>query len=226
LIKHWLSALKICVTVSMVLKRKLLRKSKVYLILDAQVFRHNVLFEIVKKTVGLGVDIYQLRDKNSTPAEIIKISGRILKLIRKRALYIINDRVDLAMAARADGVHLGREDMPVQLARKLAGNKMLIGASCQSLRHIDIAQRQGADYVGFGSVFKTLTKPKRDAMDLRLLKSAGKKCRIPLFAIGGIGLNNLSEVKNCGISRVAVCRSICKCENVGETLNEFNKILK
>lgn len=207
-------------------RKKLLRKSKVYLILDAQVFSHKELFDIVCKTAGLGVDVYQLRDKSSTPVEIIKLSEKILKLTEKRALYIVNDRVDLAMAVGADGVHLGQEDIPVNLARKLAGNKLLIGASCQSLRHIDIAQREGADYIGFGSVFKTLTKPDRNPMDLRLLKNAGEKCCLPLFAIGGIGLNNLSEVKSCGISRVAVCRSICNSESVDETLKKFNKFLK
>lgn len=155
-----------------------------------------------------GVDIVQLRDKNGEVRTMAEFSRRLQKSLRGRALYIINDRVDLALALETDGVHLGQEDLSVAFARRFLGKKFVIGKSCQTAPHVHLAAREGADYIGFGSIFKTKTKPERKPMDPDLLTQALKKAKIPVFAIGGITVKNLQGLVDCGVKRAAVCRAI------------------
>ena len=124
-----------------------------YLILDAQVNSYGQLLDILKRSIRCGVDIVQLRDKAGSAREILKFSEKALKIVGDKMPFMINDRVDLAIMAGAAGVHLGQEDIPIAFARKMLGKKRIIGASCQTLEHARSAQREGADYIGFGSVF-------------------------------------------------------------------------
>ncbi len=195
-------------------RKNLLDKALLYLILDTQVNDPDSLLSIAEKAILGGVDVIQLRDKNGMTRETLKIAQRLRKKIPHRILFIMNDRVDLALASGCDGVHLGQEDLPCEMARKILGPDRLIGISCQTLKMMARAQRSGADYIGFGSVFKTLTKPHRHPMDLRILKSVVEKTTIPLFAIGGITASNISLVKKAGIQRVATCRDICLAKDV------------
>src|SRR3990167_7876511 len=147
-----------------------LKKARVYLILDTQVNGYDELFEILKQSLNTGVDIVQLRDKFAKAIETLKFAKKAVRLINGRIPFIVNDRVDLALASQAAGVHLGQDDLPISEARKLMGKKAIIGVSCQNLIQAQEAKKQGADYIGFGSVFKTETKPDRQPMDLKLLK--------------------------------------------------------
>ncbi|VAX37790.1 Thiamin-phosphate pyrophosphorylase [hydrothermal vent metagenome] len=200
----------------MVWNKKLLKQCKLYLILDAQVHDYATLLNVAKKSIVAGVDIIQLRDKFGSAKDILKFSEKILYFTQGRAFYIINDRVDLALASGVDGVHLGQDDLPIIMARKIVGKKICLGVSCQTLGQAKKAQEQGADYIGFGSVFKTLTKPNRHPMDLKLLARVYKQIRIPVFPIGGIDLMNLSRLQEIGIKRVAVCRAISTAKNIRE----------
>lgn len=196
-------------------RKRLSPTCRLYLILDTQVADYTKLFEIAKQAVQHGIDILQLRDKNGTVKDIMQFSRKILTLTKKRIPYILNDRVDLAMACGASGVHLGQDDIPVDKARKIMGAKYIIGASCQSLSHARQAQSLGADYIGFGSVFKTQTKPQRHPMELSLLTKVVRQINIPVFAIGGITFGNCSAVLTAGVKRVAVCRDVCLANNAG-----------
>ncbi len=198
----------------MTLSKKLLNRSKVYLILDTSVNDYDKLFSIVKESAGCGVDIFQLRDKAGSVKDILSFSERVKKLLNERALYIINDRVDLAIEAEADGVHLGQEDVSCGVARRLLGSNAIIGKSCQNLEHALDAEQQGADYIGFGSVFKTKTKPERNPMDLQILEKVLQKVKIPVFPIGGISMNNIAQLREINVSRVAVCRAISEARNI------------
>ncbi len=169
----------------------------------------------------MGVDIVQLRDKLGTTREILKFSSQVLKYLKGKIPYIINDRVDLAKVTQADGVHLGQDDLPIDYARKLLGKRAIIGMSCQDLNQARGAEKRGADYIGFGSVFQTLTKPHRRPMDLELLSRVSYSVRIPLFAIGGIDFKNLDSILNIGVKRVAVTRAICLSDNVKEATRKF-----
>ena len=212
----------------MSLNKRCLKNCKLYLILDTEVHSYTKLFEIAKQSIQArlpdgqaGVDIIQLRDKNGLAKDVLKFSKQVLRLTEGKVPFIINDRVDVAILCGADGVHLGQEDIPLKEARKVMGPKVVIGVSCQTFKHAQKAQREGADYIGFGSIFKTLTKPKRSPIDLNLLKEVIKKIHIPVFAIGGVNLDNIRQLKEIGVERFAVCRAICEAENVREVVREF-----
>ena len=192
----------------------MLKNSKLYLILDTDVNDYQRLYAIAKIATRYGVDIVQLRDKLGCAKNILKCARRIRRLFKDRIPLLVNDRVDLALACGASGVHLGQDDIPVDIARKMMGSKAIIGKSCQTLKHAKEAQDQGADYIGFGSVFKTKTKPKREPMNMSVLREVSSSIRIPVFAIGGINLNNVSAVRLNGITRIAVCRAICQAPNI------------
>ena len=201
-----------------------LKKARVYLILDTQVNGYDELFEILKQSLNTGVDIVQLRDKFAKAIETLKFAKKAVRLINGRIPFIVNDRVDLALASQAAGVHLGQDDLPISEARKLMGKKAIIGVSCQNLIQAQEAKKQCADYIGFGSVFKTETKPDSQPMDLKLLKDAVSQIRIPIFAIGGIDLNNFLKIKALGINKIAVCRAICQADRVGKATKQFKEI--
>jgi thiamine-phosphate pyrophosphorylase len=190
------------------LRKKSLKNARLYLILDTEVGSYGKLFDTAVLAIRGGVDVIQLRDKNGTAKSVLEFSRRLQKIIRGKIPYIINDRVDLALAAHADGVHLGQDDLAVAFARKSLGKSALIGKSCQSLGHVRGAMKEDVDYLGFGSVFKTLTKPEREPMDLNVLRRVVKASTVPLFAIGGIVENNLAALIRIGVRKVAVCRAI------------------
>jgi len=196
-----------------------------YLVLDRDVCDYGRLWDVLKASVRGGVDIVQLRDKRGSAREILEFSEKAIKFLRGRVPFIINDRVDLALAARADGVHLGQDDIPVAVGRKILGRKALIGVSCQRLEHLRSALRNGADYVGFGSIFKTKTKPHRHPMSLALLEKAVMASKIPLFAIGGINSENLKQIDVRGVHHVAVCRTICLADNVEKMTRDLKERL-
>lgn len=206
-------------------KKKQLQNCRLYLILDTAVNTYHELFEIAQSAVRSGVDILQLRDKKGNARDILKFSKEMLKITRRKVPYIINDRVDLAKAVSADGVHLGQEDLSVDFARRCLGAKAIIGKSCQTLEHLKQAHKEKADYAGFGSVFKTLTKPGRKPVDMNMLKKVMEQSSMPVFAIGGIMLDNVSSITSLGINRVAVCREICLAKDVGKVTGEFKEKL-
>jgi len=197
-------------------RRRLLDAARLYVVLDREVGDYPALFKVLKKTVQAGAGIVQLRDKNSLSLDVMNACTRSIKIIRNRVPFIVNDRIDIAQAVRADGVHLGQDDMPLKYARELLGQEMLIGVSCQTVSQALKAQADGADYIGFGSVFRTKTKPDRRPMDLEVWRTLYKKIEIPVFAIGGISLSNLMRLLPLGINRVAVTRAVCQADNVAQ----------
>lgn len=208
--------------------RKALEKAKLYLILDTEVQDYDSLFEIAQKAATGGVDVLQLRDKKGSAKDILKFSRKLLEFLKKKSLampFIINDRVDVALACGSSGVHLGQEDLPVSVARKLMGMDAIIGASCQNLEQAKRAEQEGADYIGFGSVFKTKTKPYRSPMNLELLKEVLCKIKIPVFAIGGIDRENIGTLRERGVQRIALCRAICEAGDVRRATRGFVRLL-
>ena len=206
--------------------KKQLQSANLYLILDTQVLSYSDLLNILKPAVRLGVDIVQLRDKNGSAKDILSFCRYAKKIIAGKTLFILNDRVDLSILAGTDGIHLGQEDISYNLARKLMGPKAIIGVSCQRLEQATSAQKAGADYIGFGSVFKTKTKPDRQPMDLEVLKSVINKIKIPVFPIGGINYKNLDQLTALGVKRVALCRDILLAKDLNKTIGSFKSILR
>lgn len=209
-----------------ILKKKRLSSCRLYLILDIQVCGYARSWEILKAAVRGGVDIVQLRDKHGPARETLAWARKIQTYLADRIPFIVNDRVDIALLSGASGVHLGQDDLPPAAARKVLGPRKIIGVSCQTLAHVRRAEKDGADYIGFGSVFKTLTKPDRRAMDPLLLREASRRATVPLFAIGGITRKNLPRVMASGPARVAVCRDIMLCDDAALSVGEIKRILQ
>jgi len=201
--------------------RKRLDAARLYIVLDRDVRDYEALFEILRETVRAGAGMIQLRDKNGSTRDILDACDRILGIIRGQVPFIVNDRIDIALAVRADGVHLGQADMPLRRARALVGQEMLIGISCQTLEQALEAQADGADYIGFGSVFHTQTKPERRPMDLKVWHSLNHQIKIPVFAIGGITSENLPRLTPYGIKRVAVTRAVCLANAIDRATREL-----
>ena len=156
-----------------------------------------------------GVDIVQLRMKHGTDTEILAAAARYRRLCDEvGALLILNDRPDLAVAARADGVHIGQDDEQVAVARATVGAEGLIGLSTHTPAQIDAGSRSGVDYIGVGPVHATPTKPGRPAVGLGLVRHAAAHSFVPFFAIGGIETGNVAAVRGAGAGRVAVVRAL------------------
>jgi thiamine-phosphate pyrophosphorylase len=163
-----------------------------------------------------GVDIVQLRMKDASDAAILAAAERFA---RHDVLLIINDRPDLAITAGADGVHVGQDDMSVDEARAVVGPEGIVGLSTHTPEQVDGAG--GADYIGVGPVYATPTKPGRPAVGLGLVRYASKHARLPFFAIGGIGLDNVEAVAAAGAERVAVVRAMTESDDPESTARQL-----
>jgi thiamine-phosphate pyrophosphorylase len=204
-------------------KKKCLKEFKLYAITDLKSEDPDIVGKVELALQG-GVDIVQLRSKGVSDRFLIEIGCKILKLTRRmKRLFIVNDRIDLMQVIDADGVHLGQDDVPIEVARKLIKDPAkIIGVSTHSLGQASVAQRKGADYIGFGPIFATPTKPAYPAVGLAQIRNVMKKISIPVVCIGGIDRINLSSVMFVGAKRVAVVRAIFGCDNPFEAA----KVLK
>ncbi|OGI02176.1 MAG: thiamine-phosphate diphosphorylase [Candidatus Melainabacteria bacterium GWF2_37_15] len=207
-------------------KKYLLNDKKLYLVTDRSNFNNEDDFlNAVASALKGGVQIVQLREKTATAKEFIALGKKVRELCSLYdAIFIINDRVDIAMAVQADGVHLGQDDMDVAIARNILGSEAIIGLSTHCLEHALQAVQAGADYIGVGPVFTTPTKPGRQAVGLEYVRWAADNVNIPWFAIGGINPDNLNEVVQAGAFRVAAVRAIINAEQPEQAARRFLNI--
>jgi thiamine-phosphate pyrophosphorylase len=167
------------------------------------------LERVVAAALEAGVRLVQYRAKQAEDRiRLAEATGLRELCHRHGALFLVNDRIDLALAVDADGVHLGQDDLPTALARRLLGPERLIGRSTHGLSQLREAIDAGCDYVGVGPVHATPTKPGREPVGLAYVRQAAAEASIPWFAIGGIEAGNLDAVRQAGASRVAVVRAI------------------
>ncbi len=183
---------------------------RLYVILDRAVIGSRDLVAVASAAIRGGADVLQLRDKGSSRAQLIEEGQRLLTLTRPAGIpLIINDRVDVALEIRAEGLHLGQEDLPVQDARKILGEGRLIGKSTHSLEQAMAAHAEGADYLGVGPIFTTPTKPSYQAVGVALIQAVSARVTLPSVCIGGIDQRRLGEVLQAGATCVAVVRAVC-----------------
>lgn len=186
-------------------RRQRLESARLYLVTSPV----DSLFTTVELALQGGVTLVQYRDKEADDAVRYRNAEKLRQLCRDYdALFIVNDRVDLALAVDADGVHLGQEDMPFEWARRMLGQHKIIGRSTHSAEELDRAIAEGADYVGVGPVYETPTKAGRPAAGLEYVRYAAAHCSIPWYAIGGIDTQNIHQVLDAGAERVSVVRAI------------------
>ncbi len=156
---------------------------------------HPNLINIVSEALKAGVKMVQYRCKEEKDTQRIFIAKELASLCKKYdSLFIVNDRVDIALAIDADGVHLGQDDFPVNLARKVMGSEKLIGVSTHSLDQLLSAQKEDCDYIGLGPIYTTDSKPGSRPIGIDYLKEINKSVELPCFAIGGINITNVNNV--------------------------------
>jgi thiamine-phosphate pyrophosphorylase len=181
-----------------------------YLVADAKFAAGRDLVPLIESAVRGGVTIVQLRGKRLSYADFVDLGRRTAAALKKfRVPLIINDRADVALACGAAGVHLGQDDMPLSIARKVLAKKMVIGISANTLEEALEAERRGADYIGLGPIYATASKemalPLVGPEGIRHVKS---RVRIPVVAIGGITARNAPEVAAAGADGIAVISAI------------------
>ena len=183
--------------------RARLEAARVYLVLEA------AAADVVAPALRGGADMVQLRDKTAPDTAVVSAGRELRELCHRHgALFLVNDRPDLALECGADGVHLGQDDAPVEEVRAEVGDALAIGLSTHSAEQIAAAEESSADYYAVGPVHETPTKPGRPAVGLELVRHAGSVASKPWFAIGGIDPGNVARVAAAGARRVVVVRAI------------------
>lgn len=203
-----------------------MRDFRLYVIIDSKATKGRDLVYVAKEAVAGGADIIQLHEKETSAREIVEVGRAIRKAIgTESAVFMMNDRPDIALAVEADGVHLGQDDIPVDAARAILGKGKIIGLSTHSLVQAEVAQKSGADYIGVGPVFSTPTKPDYKAVGIGLISEVKKISKIPFLAIGGIDETNLDDVITAGAQRIAVVRAVCGSEDIGQAARRLKERL-
>ena len=203
------------------MKKKHLPDYSLYGIIDRESIGLKSLERIAKECLRSGIRIIQYRDKSRESQGFYQNARLLKKIIADKALFIINDRADIAKLVDSDGLHLGQDDLPIEAARRIIGRDKIIGKSCHSLKQAILAQKEGADYISIGPIFTTPTKPDYPVTGLSLLKSAIEKTKIPITAIGGIDKTNIGLVRASGAGIIAVVRAICQAKDVTKSVREL-----
>lgn len=206
--------------------RQRLAHSRLYVLIDGQATIED--FDLLARDLILaGVHVLQLRDKRLDDRELL-VRARLLRELTQdsQTLFVVNDRPDLAVLARADGVHVGQEELSVKDARSIVGPRMLVGVSTHSIEQARAAVLNGADYLGVGPTFPSETKQFASFPGVQLIREVASEISLPAFAIGGITVENLPEVVSAGATRVAVSGAITQADNPAAAVGQMLKLLR
>jgi len=185
-----------------------------YVVLDRAAARGRDLADVLHAALAGGCRLVQLREKEWPSGRLLPVAERLrARCAAAGATFIVNDRVDLAVAVGADGVHLGQEDLPARAARPLLRPGMILGISTHSVEQARAAQADGADYVAVGSMFPTRSKAEFQLVGIDLLRKLRAEIRVPLIGIGGITHDNVGEVIAAGADGVAVISAVCAADD-------------
>jgi len=197
-----------------------------YLVTDRNIVGTKDFYDSIEKAIEGGVGIIQLREKNTTTREFYDIALKVKAITDKYSVpLIINDRLDIALAVDADGLHIGPDDIPISGARRLLGPDKILGASTSNLDEALEAQREGADYIGVGAMFPTKTKKDTESVSIKDLKLIKSSVEIPVVAIGGINESNAKEVMETGIDGIAVVSAILGKEDAYVAAKELYSLM-
>ena len=180
-----------------------------YLVTDRSLMSTATLIEAVEQAILGGCTMIQLREKNISSLDFYRQSVEVKKVTEQYHVpFIINDRIDIAIAVNADGVHIGQSDIPAAIARDLIGTDMLLGVSAASVKEAVQAANDGADYLGAGAMFPTGTKTDANYVSIEELKKIRHAVNLPIIAIGGINKGNIKQFHDTGINGLAVVSAI------------------
>ena len=196
-----------------------------YLCTDRKLMSTNTLEEAVEQAILGGCSLIQLREKQSSSREFFEMAKRIKAITdRYRVPLIINDRIDIALAADAAGVHLGQEDIPAKEARRIMGEEKVIGVSARTVELARKAVEDGADYLGVGAMFATSTKGNAKVIGKEKLKEIRAAVSIPIVAIGGINHSNAAQLVDIGINGLAVVSSVIGASDIQAAARKMRTI--
>ena len=203
------------------LKRDELRDIDFYFITDSNLTRQGTLKD-VEAAIGAGCKIIQYREKNKSTRAMIEEAFEIKKLCSGRTIFLINDRVDVALAVDADGVHIGQDDMPFDTVRRLLGEEKIIGLTTHDLEESKAAEAMGADYIGLSPIYSTTTKTDvGEGQGPGLIRKVVPEMGIPVVAIGGITKENVKEVMQAGANAAVAISAVLCAADVGPEIAEF-----
>jgi thiamine-phosphate pyrophosphorylase len=203
-----------------------MRDFKLYAITGEEFHQGRDLIEVMEEAIQGGVDIIQLRDKTSNKREVLRKAKALRELTKKHDVtFIVNDHIDIALAVDADGIHIGQDDLPLEEARKIVGDK-IIGISTHEIDEAREAEAGGADYIGVGPIFHTNSKVDVvDPVTTTYIQQVAAEINIPFVAIGGIKLHNVEQVLEAGATRVCMISEIVGADDIKGVCETFTKIL-
>lgn len=198
---------------------------KLYVIISSNLMKKS-LEEVLQDVIEGGADAIQLREKTMSDREFLIIARQVRKVTaQSKTVFIVNDRVEIARKADADGLHIGQSDIDITTARSILGHNKIIGVSTHTISQARRAQQSGADYIGVGPVFSTATKSYEPPVGLDYVQQVKKEITIPFVAVGGINIGNVQEVLRAGGRRIAICSAIICSENIIGVTRVFKDLL-
>ena len=206
----------------------MIKKDKIllYAITDRKSIGKRNYISAIKEAVEAGVDIIQLREKELDKESLKDLGRKIKEICFGKAIFIINDDVGLAKELDSDGLHLGQSDMSLSEARAILGKDKIIGITAKTIDQAKEAKEKGADYLGCGAIFPTLTKPDAKALSKEELDEISKLVDIPVYAIGGLDEGNISCLKGISISGVAVSSAIFGAEDIKSAAKRLKEVIE
>ena len=197
----------------------------VYLVTDHRNKTDEEFLNVIEEAIKGGTTIVQLREKTASTKDFYELALKVKEITSRYDVpLLINDRIDIALAIDSDGVHIGQDDMPADVARKIIGDEKILGVSASTIDEAIKAEADGADYIGSGAVFPTSTKDDADSVPKELLKEIVESINIPTVAIGGITLENASLLKDTGIAGFSVVSAIMSADDPKEASKKLKEI--
>ena len=201
--------------------------TRIYFITDSTPYTEQEFLERVQSALKGGVSLIQLREKERTTREYIRLAQKVHQLAKQfNVPLIIDDRVDVALAAEVEGVHLGQSDMPISTARKILGEDYIIGATAKTVEQALEAFEQGADYLGVGAIYPTTTKVKTVLTSTEMLDKICKAVPVPVNAIGGLNKDNIDVLKGIKIAGICAVSAIMKAPDPEQAVKELSAAVK
>ncbi|MFA6147065.1 MAG: thiamine phosphate synthase [bacterium] len=202
---------------------------RLYVVTDEKVSRGRSHLQVAEAAILGGADVVQLRDKEASSGSLYRVAQRIRKLtLDAKVPFIVNDRLDIALATGADGVHVGQDDLPASVVREILGPGRILGVSVDTVEEALLAEKDGADYLGVGPVFEARgTKPDAgEPVGVERIARIRRHCRLPIVAIGGIDAGNARSVREAGADAAAVISAIVSADDIAQAAKRLKCILE
>ena len=197
-----------------------------YFITDSELSKNSIYLD-TENAIKAGCKVIQYREKNKSKNDMVKEVKKLKKICESKAIFLINDYIDIALECNVDGVHIGQDDVSIETARTLLGKDKIIGLTVHNLEEAIKAEMLGVDYIGVAPIFKTETKEDaRDPIGVDIINTIRKNVDLPIVAVGGINKNNVKEIINSGADSVVSIYAVLNSDDVYKEIKEFINIIK